>query len=178
MLGVTLATVLGVRNWIKTTNGRLKWDQYKMRLPLAGSVFEEIALARFSRAFAMILRSGVPIVHGMSIVAGAVGNAFVAKRILGMQEGITRGESLYNTANSSRMFTPLVMQMISVGEESGTIDDLMFEVADFYDSEVEYNIKRLSEAIEPILIMFIAGMVLVLALGVFLPIWDLSAAAR
>jgi MSHA biogenesis protein MshG len=178
MLGVTLATVLGLRNWIKTTTGRLIWDQYKMRLPLAGSVFEEIALARFSRAFAMILRSGVPIVHGMSIVAGAVGNAFVAKRILGMQEGITRGESLYNTANSSQMFTPLVMQMISVGEESGTIDDLMFEVADFYDSEVEYNIKRLSEAIEPILIMFIAGMVLVLALGVFLPIWDLSAAAR
>ncbi|MDX1491618.1 MAG: type II secretion system F family protein [Pseudohongiellaceae bacterium] len=178
VLGGTLAMVLAWSNWLKTEKGRLFWDQYKMRLPLAGTVFEQIALARFSRAFAMILRAGVPIVHGMSIVAGAVGNAFIAKRILGMQEGITRGESLYVTANNSQMFTPLVMQMISVGEESGTIDELMFEVADFYDSEVEYNIGRLSEAIEPILIMFIAAMVLVLALGVFLPIWDLGAAAR
>lgn len=178
MLGATLALTLGIRNWINTKKGRLLWDEHKMKLPLAGSVFQQIALARFSRAFAMILKAGVPIVHGMSVVAGAVGNAYIADRIIGMQDGITRGDSLYNTASNSGMFTPLVMQMISVGEESGTIDQLMFEVADFYEAEVEYNIKRLSEAIEPILIMFIAGMVLVLALGVFLPIWDLGAAAR
>ena len=178
MLGATLALTLGIRNWINTKKGRLLWDEHKMKLPLAGSVFQQIALARFSRAFAMILKAGVPIVHGMSVVAGAVGNAYIADRIIGMQDGITRGDSLYNTASNSGMFTPLVMQMISVGEESGTIDQLMFEVADFYEAEVEYNIKRLSEAVEPILTMLIAGMVLVLALGVFLPIWDLGAAAR
>jgi len=125
----------------------------------------------------MILKAGVPIVHGMSVVAGAVGNAWIGKRILVMQDGVTRGESLFRTASNSNMFTPLILQMISVGEESGTIDELMAEVADFYDQEVEYNIKRLSEAIEPILIVVIAAMVLVLALGVFLPIWDLSSAA-
>lgn len=178
LLGASLALVLGIRTWLRTSRGRLTWDQRKLRLPLAGNVFEQIALARFSRAFAMILRAGVPIVHGMSVVAGAVGNAFIASRIRGMQDGVSRGESLYRTAVNSDMFTPLVLQMLSVGEESGTIDDLMFEVADFYDAEVEYNIKRMSEAIEPILIMFIAVMVLVLALGVFLPIWDLGTAAN
>ena len=177
MLGSTLALILAVRSWIRTPKGRLTWDRRKMQLPLAGSVFEQIALARFTRAFAMILKAGVPIVHGMSVVAGAVGNAWIGKRILVMQEGVTRGESLFRTASNSNMFTPLILQMISVGEESGTIDELMSEVADFYDQEVEYNIKRLSEAIEPILIIVIAAMVLVLALGVFLPIWDLSSAA-
>jgi MSHA biogenesis protein MshG len=177
ILGSTLALILAVRSWIRTPKGRLTWDRRKMQLPLAGSVFEQIALARFTRAFAMILKAGVPIVHGMSVVAGAVGNAWIGKRILVMQDGVTRGESLFRTASNSNMFTPLILQMISVGEESGTIDELMAEVADFYDQEVEYNIKRLSEAIEPILIVVIAAMVLVLALGVFLPIWDLSSAA-
>lgn len=178
MLGSALVIVLGARSWVRTEAGRLNWDRYKMQLPLAGSVFERIALARFTRAFAMILKAGVPLVHGMTVVAGAVGNSWVGQKVMGMQEGISRGESLYRTALNSQMFTPLVLQMISVGEESGTIDELMAEVADFYDAEVEYDIKRLGEAIEPILIMFIAGMVLVLALGVFLPIWDLSSAAN
>lgn len=178
MLGALLALVVAVRTWIQTPRGRLIWDRRKMQLPLAGTVLEQIALARFTRSFAMILKAGVPIVHGMSVVAGAVGNAWFSKRILKMQDGISRGESLSRTATTSGMFTPLILQMIAVGEESGTIDELMAEVADFYDQEVEYNIKRISEAIEPILIVVIAGMVLVLALGVFLPIWDLSSAAN
>jgi len=178
LLGGGLSLVVAIRSWARTEKGKLAWDRRKMQLPLAGTIFEQIALARFTRAFAMILKAGVPIVHGMSVVAGAVGNAWIAHRIIKMQDGITRGESLYRVANSSQMFTPLVLQMISVGEESGTIDELLEEVANFYDAEVEYNLKRLSEAIEPILIMVIAGMVLVLALGVFLPIWDLSSAAN
>ncbi len=178
MLGSLLALVLAVRTWIQTPRGRLIWDRRKMQLPLAGPVLEQIALARFTRSFAMILKAGVPIVHGMSVVAGAVGNAWFSRRILKMQDGVSRGESLSRTATTSGMFTPLILQMIAVGEESGTIDELMAEVADFYDQEVEYNIKRISEAIEPILIVVIAGLVLVLALGVFLPIWDLSSAAN
>ena len=126
----------------------------------------------------MVLRAGVPIVHGMGVVASAVGNRYIAKRIIKMREGISRGETLYNTAVNAGMFSPLVLQMIAVGEESGTIDQLMEDVAEFYDAEVQYELKRMGEAIEPVLIMIIAGMVLILALGVFLPIWDLSAAAR
>lgn len=178
MLGGTVAAVVAFKVWVNSELGRLLWDEKKRLMPLAGPVFERIALARFARTFSMVMRAGVPIVHGMNVVAGAVGNQYIAKRIIKMRDGISRGESLYNTAVATNMFSPLVLQMISVGEESGTIDQLLEEVADFYDAEVEYDLKRLGEAIEPILIMFIAGMVLVLALGVFLPIWDLSSAAN
>ena len=178
LLGGTVAAIVGFKTWVRGRRGQLIWDHQKLKLPLAGPVFERIALARFSRTFSMIMKSGVPIVHGMGVVAGAVGNKYIAGRILRMRDGISRGESLYNTAITANMFSPLVLQMIAVGEESGTIDQLLEEVADFYDAEVEYDLKRLGEVIEPILIMFIAGMVLVLALGVFLPIWDLSSAVN
>jgi MSHA biogenesis protein MshG len=95
-----------------------------------------------------------------------------------MREGVERGESMHRTAAVSGMFTPLVLQMISVGEETGTIDELLAEVADFYDAEIEYDVERLSDAIEPILISIIGGLVLVMALGVFLPIWDLNTAVQ
>ena len=178
IIGAAVASVVGFKLWVKSESGRLLWDDKKRFFPLAGPLFERISLARFARTFSMVLKAGVPIVQGMGVVAGAVGNKFVANKVLKMREGISRGESLYNTAVATDMFSPLVLQMISVGEENGTVDDLLEEVADFYDAEVEYDLKRLGEAIEPILIMFIAGMVLVLALGVFLPIWDLNSAVN
>ncbi len=178
MLVAVVAAAFAWRSWTTSAAGRITWDRIKMQLPIIGPVYERIALGRFSRTFGMVMRAGVPIVHGLGVVAGAVGNKFVGGRVLRMRDGISRGESLYNTAVHSNMFSPLVLQMISVGEESGTIDDLMTDVADFYDSEVEYDLKKLGDAIEPILIMFIAGIVLVLALGVFLPIWDLNSAIR
>lgn len=173
-----LGTVVALRSWVNSEVGRHTWDQVKMRIPLIGGVFERIALGRFARTFGMVMAAGVPIVQGLAVVAGAVGNKYIGNRVLKMRDGISRGESLYNTAVQSNMFSPLVLQMISVGEESGTIDELMAEVADFYETETEYDLKRLGDAIEPILIMFIAGIVLVLALGVFLPIWDLNSAIR
>jgi MSHA biogenesis protein MshG len=178
MIAALVGAIVALRTWVNSPLGRHTWDRVKMRLPIIGPVFERIALGRFARTFGMVMRAGVPIVHGLGVVAGAVGNKFVGGRVLRMREGISRGESLYNTAVQSNMFSPLVLQMISVGEESGAVDELMAEVADFYDSEVEYDLKKLGDAIEPILIMFIAGIVLVLALGVFLPIWDLNSAIR
>jgi len=177
LLGTAAALFFGFKVWGQSRRGGLIWDSKKMSLPLVGAVYKRVALARFARTFSMVMKAGVPIVHGMGVVAGAVGNRYIARRVLKMRDAISRGESLYNAALATNMFSPLVLQMISVGEESGTIDQLLEEVADFYDSEVEYDLKRLSEAIEPILIMVIAGMVLILALGVFLPIWDLSSAA-
>ena len=178
MLAATAATFFGIFSYINSEGGRLKWDQKKLRLPLAGTVFERVALGRFARTFSMVMRAGVPIVQGLNVVAGAVGNAYIGKNIYLMREGVERGESLHRTASNSKMFSPIVLQMIAVGEETGTVDDLLSEVADFYDAEVEYDLKRLGDAIEPILITFIAGLVLILALGVFLPIWDLNAAAN
>lgn len=166
------------RRWVGTSEGRSRWDERKMSLPLVGSVFNRVALSRFARTFAMMMKAGVPVVQALGVIARAVGNKHVGDHILRMQDGISRGESLYSTAVKTGMFTPLVLQMIAVGEESGNVDELMQEVADFYDAEVEYDLKRVSASIEPILIVFIGGVVLVLALGVFLPIWDLASAAR
>jgi MSHA biogenesis protein MshG len=111
------------------------------------------------------------------IVSKAVDNTYLEKRILSMRDGLEHGESLTQTAVASNMFTPLVLQMISVGENSGSVDDMLNEVANFYEREVDYDIKKFSSAIEPILITVIGGMVLILALGVFLPMWDLAGVA-
>lgn len=178
MLISIFGSILLFRSWVKTEKGKIQWDKTKLRLPLVGPVFEKIALGRFARTFSMVMSAGVPIVQGLNVVAGAIGNEYIARNVTNMKDGISRGESLYNTAVACGMFTPVILQMISVGEESGTIDDLLEEVADFYEVEVEYEVKKLGDAIEPILIMFIAGMVLILALGVFLPIWDLNSAAN
>ncbi len=176
IIGSVVGSIVLFKRWVRTEKGRQSWDRRKMRIPLAGPVFEKVALSRFSRTLSMVLKAGLPIVQGLNVVAGAVGNAYVAWNISKMRENVERGESLYRTAVNSQMFTPLVLQMISVGEETGAVDELLAEVAEFYDAEVEYDLKQMSDAIEPILIVFIAGLVLILALGVFLPIWDLSTA--
>ena len=134
-------------------------------------------LARFARSFALSSKSGVPIVQGLSVVAQTVDNAYVCSRIEQMRDGVERGESILRTAATTGVFTPVVLQMIAVGEESGALDDLMDEIAEMYEREVDYELKTLSAQIEPILIIGLAILVLILALGVFLPIWDLGKAA-
>jgi MSHA biogenesis protein MshG len=134
-------------------------------------------MARFARSFALSSRSGVPIVQALSVVAQTVDNAYLTARVEQMRDGVERGESILRTAAASNVFTPIVLQMIAVGEESGSIDDLMDEIAQMYEREVDYELKTLSAQIEPILIVFLGIMVLVLALGIFLPIWDLGKAA-
>ncbi len=178
LLGAFAAALFGFLRYINTDEGRLKWDRIKLRLPIVGGLFNRITLGRFSRSFALVLKSGIPIEQGLSIVSGALGNAYIGSKVQGMRNGIERGEGFSRTAHASKMFSPLVLQMIAVGEETGNIDELLEEAADFYEQEVEYDLKGLASAIEPILIIAIGGMVLVLALGVFLPLWELSGAVN
>jgi MSHA biogenesis protein MshG len=177
LLLTVIAAIMGVRYYIKSEKGHLQWDRLKLRLPLVGDIINRATLARFSRAFSMAFRAGVPITQTLVIVSKAVDNKFIEQRILDMRDGLEHGESLTQTAVSSSLFTPLVLQMISVGEETGGVDDMLDEVAIFYEREVEYDTKKLSSAIEPIMITVIGVMVLILALGVFLPMWDLGGAA-
>ena len=165
------------RRWVQTDAGKLKWDRKKMNFPIVGVLYEQVTLARFTRNFAMMLSAGVPLIQALAVSAEAAGNAYVGQQIKDMKSSIERGESLLRAARQSEIFTPLVLQMISVGEETGSLDNLLLEVADFYDEEADYSLKRLSDSIEPILIVAMGGIVLVLALGVFLPIWDLGSAA-
>ena len=166
-----------VRQWKQTEQGRLTWDRYKLRIPIIGPLLELITLSRFSRNLATMLAAGMPVTHALSVVSDATDNAWIAIHIRDMRQGIERGESLLRTASSSGMFTPLILQMIAVGEETGAVDEMLNNVADFYDEDVDFGLKRLAESIEPILIVAMGVLVLILALGVFLPIWDLGAAA-
>jgi MSHA biogenesis protein MshG len=169
--------VWGFRAWIATPRGLYEWDKFKLKIPVAGKIVLKATMARFARSFALSSRSGVPIVQALSVVAQTVDNAYLTARVEQMRDGVERGESILRTAAASNVFTPIVLQMIAVGEESGSIDDLMDEIAQMYEREVDYELKTLSAQIEPILIVFLGIMVLVLALGIFLPIWDLGKAA-
>lgn len=166
-----------LRSYIETEAGRYNWDKFKLSLPIAGKIIHKATMARFARSFALSSKSGIPIVEALNLVAQTVDNAFIGKKIQAMQFGIERGESILQTATHSGVFNLLVLQMIAVGEESGSLDELMAEIADMYQRDVEYEIKTLSAQIEPILIVFLGIMVLVLALGVFLPIWDFGKVA-
>ncbi len=175
LLGV-IGAVFGFRAWSRSSAGKLKWDEVKLKIPIAGKIILKATLSRFARSFALASKSGVPVVQALITVAQTVDNDFIARKIEKMREGVERGESVLRTAAAAGVFTPVVMQMIAVGEESGAIDEMMQEVADLYQREVEYELKTLSAQIEPILIICLAVLVLILALGVFLPIWDLGKA--
>ena len=177
VLFAVAACGLLLRQWKQTEQGHLTWDRYKLRIPIIGPLLELITLSRFARNFASMLAAGMPVTLALTVVADATDNAWIARHIKDMRSGIERGESLLRTARQSEMFTPLILQMIAVGEETGSVDDMLNNVADFYDEEVDYGLKRLAESIEPILIVAMGVLVLILALGVFLPIWDLGAAA-
>jgi MSHA biogenesis protein MshG len=162
------------RQWLQTPLGKLAWDAWLVRMPLVGPIVIQASLSRFARAFSLSLRSGVPLEKALSSVALTADNTFLAGRIEGMRESITRGDSLTRAAVSAGVFTPMVLQMLAIGEETGTLDELLEEIGELYGNEVEYSIKTLSQQIEPILVIFLGGVVLLLALGVFLPMWDMG----
>jgi len=177
LLVALAAAVMLVRSYLHTTEGRYRWDKRKLTLPIVGDIIRKATLARFARSFALSSQSGVPLVQGLTVVAQTVDNAYIGSRIEQMRDGIERGESIQRCAAATGVFTPVVLQMIGVGEETGELDSLLFEIADMYERETDYSIKGLSAAIEPILLAVIAVLVLLLALGVFLPLWNMGQAA-
>lgn len=178
LLAAGIGAVWGVRAWLATPQGRWRWDRLKLRLPVAGPIVQKATLARFARSFAMASKSGVPITRAMTVVAKTVDNAWIGERVEAMRDGIERGESISRVAAASGVFTPVVLQMITVGEETGELDTLLVEIAEMYERETDYAIKGLSAAIEPLLLAVIGVVVLILALGIFMPLWNLGQAAR
>ena len=177
MLVGLIGAVLAFRAWVGTTRGRYDWDRMSLKIPIAGKILHKAALSRFARSFALGMRSGVPVMQALSNSAQTVGNSYVSRCLEGMRENVERGESLLRATISSGIFTPIVMQMVAVGEESGAVDDMMDEIGDMYRQEVEYELKTLGQQIEPILIVLLGVLVLILALGIFLPMWDLGKVA-
>ena len=167
----------GLRMYVRSEKGRYKWHKLQLRMPLVGKVLYQATLARFTRLFSLVQGSGIPIVTGLSVVGRALGNNFIEERVLSMRDGIERGESMSNTAANTGIFDHLVLQMLQVGEESGATDELLREVADYYDAEVDYAIEKLSASIEPVMTVSLAALVFLLATGIFLPMWDLAGVA-
>ncbi len=177
LIALGLGIVL-LKRYLNTEKGIWQWDRTKLKLPIIGSIFERIILGRFCRSFSMMIKAGVPLPNALSLVADAVSNAFVGTKIREIRRTVEKGESLSRAAFASGLFSPLVLQMINVGEETGRLDELLQESGEYYEREVDYDLKSLTSKIEPILIGFVAVMVLTLALGIFTPMWDMMNAYK
>jgi len=170
---LTVSFVL-FKRYINTTAGRLWWDKLIINVPIVGSILHRAFMARFARSFAMAYSAGVPIVQAMGVISRSIGNQYISSHVDNMREGIERGETLTRTAKQTDMFTPVVIQMFSVGEEAGNLEEMMTFIADFYEEEVDYDVKTLSDKLEPLIYVAVGGMVLILALGIFVPMWDIT----
>ena len=178
MAGVAVALPILIRWSLNKKSVRLAWDRVKLHLPVMGSIIARSLLGRFSRSFSLMLQSGVPLNLALSLVAEAIDNKFLEERILDMRRQIEQGNSLSTVTTQSKMFTPLVLQMFAVGDETGRVDELLQEAADYYEREVDYDLKSLTAKIEPILLIFVAVIVAILALGIFTPMWDMYGAMQ
>ncbi|MGQ9569418.1 MAG: type II secretion system F family protein [Thermodesulfovibrionales bacterium] len=167
-----------IKYYLRTEKGKYLWDRLKTRIPMFGVLFLKIALSRFSYLFALLNRSGVPILQTLEITSSTIDNVTLSKSIMEISQKVKEGMSLNDAMKESGRFTPLVIQMVSIGESSGTLDEMLMRVTEYYDLEVDNAIKRLSTYIEPTLTVFLGIVVLFLALAVFLPWWDMASLFR
>jgi MSHA biogenesis protein MshG len=176
-LAMMLLGGAGLIAWaVRTPAGRRVWDGLVLKLPIIGPLVRKAALARFTKSFGLALDSGVTVVDALEVAVETADNVVLAERIGQIRASAERGDTLARAARTTGVFTPIILQMIAVGEETGALGEMMNEVADYYQKDVEYAVKGLAAQIEPIMIVLMGGMVLVVALGVFLPMWDLSRA--
>ncbi len=167
-----------IRNYLRTQKGRYSWDRWKIRIPVFGPLLLKIALSRFSFTFVMLNRSGIPILQTLEITASTMNNAHLAQSITEIMGKVKGGRNLSDALKESGKFTPLVIQMVAVGESSGTLDEMLMRVTEYYDVEADNAIKKLSTYIEPAMVLFLGVVVLFLALAVFLPWWNMAALFR
>jgi len=160
--------------YIRTENGRIFWDRLKIRIPVFGRLFLIAALSRFTHTFVMLNKSGIPILQILEITSTTVNNVILSQSIEEISRKVREGKSLADAMRESGKFTPLVIQMIAVGESSGTFDEMLVRITEYYDIELENSIKKMTTYIEPALTLFMGVVVLFLALAVFLPWWNMA----
>jgi MSHA biogenesis protein MshG len=164
--------------YLKTPDGAYFSGKLKLKIPIIGSIIQRVILGRFARTFTMITQAGVPIVKGISLIAATVGNRYVEQNLMSMRDAVAQGASLSKSARETGLFTPLVLQMLEVGEEAGSVDQMLEQVADFYEQEVDYDLERLGELIEPVILLILGVLVFFLMVSIFLPMWDMVKFAR
>lgn len=170
---IIAALIFGFRRFINSNTGRPVWDNLKLKVPVIGPLVEMLVMSRFARVTAVLLKSGVPILEVLSLVSGSTGNIIISRAIENIKKSVVQGKGMSEPMKVSNLFSPIVVQMVYIGEQSGKVDELLLSVADYYDRESGYMIKNLTTYIEPILIFVLAAMVLMMALGIFMPMWNL-----
>jgi MSHA biogenesis protein MshG len=173
LVGAVILIVLGIRQFVRSEPGRFFWDRVKLKIPVFGPILLKVTMSRLTRMFGTLIRSGLPLIQTLEIVASTVGNVTIQRVVENVRDSAREGKGIVQPMRSSKAFPPLVLQMVAVGEETGRLEEMLVKVSEYYDVEVEYAIRNLSTALEPILLLIIGGMVLFLALGIFLPWWNL-----
>ena len=174
MAGAILLIVLSLRSYFKTARGQLWLDAFYLRLPLFGPLFQKAAMSRFASILAILLASGVQIIQALDIVSGTIGNSAISRELSRVREKVEEGQGISGPLEETKYFTPMVVNMIAIGEESGRIDEMLREITANYDDEVAYAVKRLSDNIGPILLVGLAAVVGFFALAIYMPMWDMT----
>jgi type IV pilus assembly protein PilC len=178
IIGGVALIVIFLFYYLKTEQGKFTRDTLLMRLPLLGPLFTKSAVSRFASIFSILQSSGVDVLDSMDILAGTIGNAAVARELEGLKDSLAEGRGIAGPLGKAKYFTPMLINMVAIGEESGKLEGMLRDVAEHYDTEVEYSMKKLSEAIGPLLTVGLAAVVGFFALAIFLPMWDLTRIAR
>lgn len=173
VLGVMLAAVIAFMLAVRTGPGRYRWHRMQLAIPIFGELLLQSILARTVRTLSLTLEAGLPMIQALDLIARAADNDYITAKIVGMREQLESGEPLSRAAMAAKIFPPLLLQMMEVGEETGEMTRLLDEVALYFQREVDYTLDNLSALIEPILLIIVGGMVLILALGIFLPLWEM-----
>jgi type IV pilus assembly protein PilC len=173
VIAVIVASIIGVRKWISTDEGRRKWDRLMLKPPIFGPLFHKVALARMTGTLASLIGSGVPILESLDICADTSGNRTVGDVLLLAKEGVREGRPLADPLREHEDVIPtLVVQMIEVGEQTGALDEMLKKVAEFYDQEVEVTVNNLTALLEPLLTVFMGAMVGAMVICLYLPMFD------
>ena len=173
LVAAIAASVVAARRYLATEAGRYRWDRVKLRVPVLGALLHQAVLSRVTRSLSISLDAGLPMIQALTLLSRSAGNAYLAERLLQLRDAVERGDGLSRAATTAGIFPPLVLQMLAVGEETGELTRLLDEVSGFYQREVDYRLRNLTAMLEPLLIVCVGGMVLILALGVFLPMWNM-----
>ncbi|MCE5264041.1 MAG: type II secretion system F family protein [Deltaproteobacteria bacterium] len=178
LIAGTVGLILVLRAYFKTANGRLALDAFLLKTPLFGPLFQKAAMSRFASIFAILQASGVPVMQSMEVLSGTIGNTAISREFDRVRDKIKEGQGISGPLGSAKYFTPMVVDMVAIGEESGNIEDMLRQIAIHYDDEVGYAVKRLSDNIGPILIVGLAAVVGFFALAIYMPMWDMTKMAR
>lgn len=173
MLLFIAGLVFSFRQFVRTPQGMNWWDDLKLKIPIFGQLILKLIMSRFSRTTGTLLRSGIPILQILDLVAETVGNVIIARTIRTIKVSVNEGEGMLRPMKESGIFPAIVVQMVAAGEETGKLDELLLHVSDYYDSQIEYMIDNLITLIEPFLILVLGTIVLFMALGIFLPMWSI-----